>query len=116
MIYTVIHHFKALLQDLEEAADDGSWTIDPMQEPLRQAAFMAAHEAIEAMNGYYLDQNSAKLNQLLINAGMNFNQRWDNWLAESEMKTATKLFHSMLLRFSKGTMKFWRGWLIDLSK
>ncbi len=110
-------HFKALVDDLAVSRKDGSWVIPIAQEPFREAAFIAANEMIIAINGYFIDQNRVKLSQILINAGMDFNQRWDTWTETMPFESsASKLFHGILLRFSKGIMRHWRIWLIDAAK
>ncbi len=115
--YTVLQHFKALVKDLSESRNDGSWVIPIAQEPFRDAAFSAATEIEAALNGYFFDQDTAKLQQLLINAGMNFNQRWDTWAETMQFESsASKLLHGILLRFSKGAMRHWRLWIIDSGK
>ena len=117
IVYAILLHSKALVKELTISRNDGSWIIPIAQEPFREAAFIAAGEVIAAMDGYFLDQNRAKLHQLLINAGMNFNQRWDSWIETMQFESsASKLFHGILLRFSKGVMRHWRLWLIDAEK
>ncbi len=58
-----------------------------------------------------------QLNRGLITAGMEFNQRWENWLDVAEFDhKATKLFHEMLLRHAKGMIKAYRIWCIDTAR
>ncbi len=116
MIYTLIRHLTDLLKDLEDSAyPNGNWEIPAYQEPLRQASFTAMREILSVSNAYYCDQNKIKLHKELISVGMDFNQRWDTWISETEFESfGTKTFHQMLLRFSKGIMKAWRCWLIDI--
>lgn len=109
-------HFKALVDDLAVSRKDGSWVIPIAQEPFREAAFIAANEMIIAINGYFIDQNRVKLQQLMINAVMDFNQRWDSWLEIMSFRSAeSKVFHQMLLRLLKGMIKCWRIWLIGIA-
>ena len=116
MIFVVTCHLKALIDDLE----GNDWYIPSAQKPFRDAFFIAAHEVETALNDYHINHNQVKLQQILIITFMDFNQRWDSWLStiphDGFKSPATKTFHEMVLRFSKGIMKAWRIWLIDIKK
>ncbi len=117
MIYIAIRHTRELVNDLEECIKDGSWKVTDVQRPFQDAMLTGLREALTGMDAYYIDRDRVKLNQILINAAMNFNHRWDTWLSSDGVKSfAAKTCHSMLLRFSKGAVKAWRGYLIDAIK
>lgn len=120
MIHTIAKHSKALLKDLEECKADGTWTVTLVQELLRDAGLLALKEIAEAADRHFVNNARHKFQEDLITAGMNFNQRWDTWISSlkpDDLQTsAAKAFHEILLRFSKGAMRYWRIWLIDSEK
>lgn len=113
MIYVVLSHSRRLVYDLEQCARDGSWTVSPDIEPFRCIGLIAGNEIVKSMESYYVNQDMQQFQQGLITAAMKFNQGWSSWLETVNLRLASKAFHGMLLRFSKGCVKAWRIWLID---
>ena len=113
-----VNHLKSILKDLECCRDDGSWKIQPSQSALYDAGLIAFRDAINALDTYFVTQNATKVHQELITVGMEFCARWERWIAGlrcgSLESAATKTFHEYLLRFTKGALKAYRIWRIDL--
>ena len=87
---------------------------------LYDAGIIALHEVILACETSFVTRNVTRLHQDLITAGLNFIARWEIWVGEltcgSLKSAASKTFHEYLMRFSKGVLKAYRIWLIDLHK
>ena len=87
---------------------------------LHTAALIFLDEIIIAMEDYFVLPDDSKLNKDLILAGIDFLQRWETWLDAVKYPDfehgATRTFHAMIIRFSKGIVKSWRIWKIDLTK
>lgn len=114
MLYTIIHHLKALNEDL------GHGYVDEIHRPLLAAGRECIVEVVTALETHNLNRDAARLNRELISAAMDFNQRWENWLSNLPYgrfrHPSSRVFHEFLLRFSKGSVKYWRIWRIDISK
>ena len=111
MLYVVLPHLKALLRDVEKCKRDGDWTPDAVQ----NAGLIAFKDAISALDDYFISANKVKIHRDLITVGMEFCTRHEQWLNTSPAST-TKTFHEYILRFSKGSLKAWRIWLVDSGK
>ena len=86
-----------------------------------RAAFILGLSEAHAVIAEHTDKpDMQKLHRGVITALSDFNQRWDTWLSSlrpGDLKSsASKQFHEMLLRFSKGVSKAYRIWLIDRIK
>jgi hypothetical protein len=61
-----------------------------------------------------------RMHRDLITAAMDFTQRWETWIGQIKPEDlkhpASKAFHEMLLRLSKGAVKAYRIWRIDKCK
>ena len=97
-------------------------SVLPVYSPFKSHCVLFLRDCARAI-GDHVTSGSAdktKLNRDLITVSMEFTQRWDDWLDGIKYPdfphAATKTFHQMLLRFSKGAVKAWRCWLIDLQK
>lgn len=110
----IAHHLKSLIVDLEE----DSVNIPIPQRVFYDAVLILLKECNLAFDSYYVDRLSDKLHQDLIIAGMNFTTRWERYTvalkAGDFQNSASKTFHEYLLRFSKGALKYYRIWRIDL--
>ena len=108
-------HLKNLISDLEcETPTDGKHV------ELRSAVLLGLKDAHTAIRENLDVSDKTKLHRGLITALYDFNQRWDDWIAGLKPGDlehgASKQFHEMLLRFSKGIGKAWRIWRIDRLK
>ena len=85
--------------------------------PLIEAAVIFLREASVTLD-YPIDK--VKMNRDLILSSLDFLQRWETWLdglkSGSFQYSATRIFHEMLIRFSKGAIKAYRCWRIDILK
>ena len=94
----------------------------PVYSPLKAHCVLLMREWCQALSEHTASGSAdhVRLNRDLITAAMEFNQRWDDWISALRYPdlphVSTKVFHEMLLRFSKGAVKAWRCWLIDLRK
>lgn len=44
-----------------------------------------------------------------------FIPKWERYLDNADLDESTYFFHSGVIRFLKGTIKYWRRWLIQQS-
>lgn len=117
MISILLKHSTALLTDLEDALANDEWVVDPVHKPLQDAGMLALKEFTAAAHNCFMDADKVRFRQNTISILMDLNQRWDTWLEITAFESsASKLFHSILLRFSKGIARHFRIWLIDSKK
>ena len=112
----VAYHLKALSDDIE----DNLTATPEVFRPLAGYGVTCARSCSTALDEYFLSGDSEKLQKELMLACLDFTQQWESWLDNihsGDLKFgASKVFHSMLLRFVKGCLKYWRIWRIDIQK
>lgn len=83
--------------------------------PMTSAGVIMLHEIEVAITVYRYNPDRNTLNRHIIMAALDFVQRWETWLETVRFESKdTRMFHDFLLRFSKGSIKAYRGWNIDL--
>lgn len=105
---------RTILIDLADIIEEESFDV---YRPLADAAVILLRESANAITNPI---DSVQMNKDLIIAAMDFNQRYETWLANIRNNElghySERTFHEMLLRFSKGSVKAWRCWRIDKLK
>ncbi len=105
------NRLRTVMVDLSDIIFEEAETLQGFK-PLADAAVIFLREASDSVSR----SDNQQMNKDLIISAMDFSQRWENWLKDSRLCTATRIFHEMLLRFFKGSVKAYRCWLIDLRK
>lgn len=110
------HYLKSIARDIE----DNFHHFPAVYRTLAIGGSTFTRTCAGGLDKYFVSGDPAELHKDLISAAMDFLQRWENWIDGLQpgdlTHSASKTFHQMLLRFTKGAVKSWRIWKIDLQK
>jgi hypothetical protein len=103
----ITSHLREIIRELEE------YPVPDYLAGIVQAGLLCADEVTAAIDGYFVDLDSKQLHREVIGSLLDFIQRWETWLDTKPLNPMSATFHSMLLRFLKGSVKVYRIWCID---
>lgn len=94
--------------------------MDEVHKPVVAAGLILGNEVADALDAFFIDNDTVKLNKFIILAMMEFTQQWESWIEGIKYPDfdhkATKVLHEILLRHSKGIIKALRIWRTDIRK
>lgn len=107
----LLGHLDALTEDLS------ALEVPEMYRPLCTSGLVTLRRLTEAGHRFEETGDAAVFNQNLVLALMDFLLLWETWLDTGVRfrHSATMVFHRILLRATKGIVKRWRLWRVDIT-